>query len=284
MRVVGLGLAIALLLGFGHPARAAEHADYSTVLMELTFLIQGPNSIGTCFLVGNPHSGDSSLFVLVTAAHVLEEMRGESAIVNTRTKTDQGWRVEPTTIQIRSQGRQLWTKHPTADVAVIYAPLRPNVEPSQVLGLAAFADDALLEKNAIHPGDEVLVLGYPLAQSANEALFPVLRSGRIASYPLLPTLSTKLFLIDFRVFKGNSGGPVYVSSGSNRVLGDGRFTMGGVLQFLMGLVVSEKTVTEHTDGLYETREQVYSLGLAYVVHASLIRQAVEMLPDPQAAR
>jgi hypothetical protein len=36
--------------------------------------------------------------------------------------------------------------------------------------------------------------------------FPILRAGRIASYPILPTADTKTILLDFPVLPGNSGG------------------------------------------------------------------------------
>ena len=35
-------------------------------------------------------------------------------------------------------------------------------------------------------------------------------SGRIASYPITPTSKTRTFLLDFEVFEGNSGGPVFL--------------------------------------------------------------------------
>jgi S1-C subfamily serine protease len=78
-------------------------------------------------------------------------------------------------------------------------------------------DDQKLSEFEIHPGDELNVLGYPLG-FGNVGDFPVLRSGKIASYPLVPTSENPFFLPDFRVFQGNSGGPVYFVQ-SNRVYG-----------------------------------------------------------------
>ena len=59
----------------------------------------------------------------------------------------------------------------------------------------------------IGPGDEMMVLGYPAgAVRRLPPAFPILRSGRVGladrGAATLPT-----FLLDFRVFPGNSGGP-----------------------------------------------------------------------------
>ena len=56
----------------------------------------------------------------------------------------------------------------------------------------------------------MMALGFPQGLSANPAGFPILRSGRVASYPLGPSTAFPTFLLDFRVFPGNSGGPVWL--------------------------------------------------------------------------
>jgi hypothetical protein len=65
-------------------------------------------------------------------------------------------------------------------------------------------------ERAIAPGAELMVLGFPRGVAANNAGFPILRSGRVASYPVSPK-AFPTFLLDFSVFPGNSGGPVFVS-------------------------------------------------------------------------
>ena len=117
-----------------------------------------------------------------------------------------------------------------------------------------------------------------LGVSSNAARFPVLRSGRIASYPLLPTERTKTFLLDFRVFKGNSGGPVYFVERYRLQPG----TLGGYTNyhFIMGLVSQEVLYTEQAFGPYSQESRQTQLGLASIVHASLIKQTIELLPPP----
>ena len=146
-----------------------------------------------------------------------------------------------------------------------------------LLPTSILADDSTLSKLGIHPGDELECLGYPLGATSNAAGFPILRSGRIASYPLLPTAVTKTFLLDMRVFKGNSGGPVYFVQ-SNR-------TYGGVTHietvgFIAGLVSEERIVRQEINGPYEQERRQIQLNLAKVVNASFIKQAIDMLPKP----
>jgi hypothetical protein len=50
-----------------------------------------------------------------------------------------------------------------------------------VLPIDLLANDDLIEKFEIHPGDELLCLGFPLFVSSDSG-FPILRSGKIASF------------------------------------------------------------------------------------------------------
>jgi S1-C subfamily serine protease len=169
--------------------------------------------IGTGFVMGVPLTAQPSQgrFVLITAAHVLEGIQGDIAILHLRRRVDAStnlWAQEPVPLQIRANGKPIWKRHPDADVAAMYIRLPPEAA-IPLITSAMLADDKMLSDFEIHPGDEVKCLGFPLGVASNDAGFPVLRSGMIASYPLVPTATTKTFLFDFRVFKGNSGGPVY---------------------------------------------------------------------------
>ena len=137
------------------------------------------------------------------------------------------------------------------------------------------ATDKVLEEFQVHPGDQLLVLGFPYGAEANEAGFPILRSGRIASYPLTPTRATKTFLLDFEVFQGNSGGPVLFYA-ENRVYSG--TTHIGTVQFIMGLVSEEKAVTERVKSLSETVERKHRLSLAVIIHSSFVADLIKTLP------
>lgn len=68
----------------------------------------------------------------------------------------------------------------------------------------------MLERLQVQPGDEMMTLGFPRGIAASDAGFPILRSGKVASYPVSPADRYPTYLVDVDVFAGNSGGPVYV--------------------------------------------------------------------------
>jgi S1-C subfamily serine protease len=181
--------------------------------------LTGQTSIGTVFIIGRPVPEDNQklFYVLVTAAHVLRDINEERAILFLRKKNGEEFVKFPHSIQIRNGEKPLWKEHPKADVAVMYIRL-PQETDIQLLPMSLLASDQELNQFEIHPGDVLSCLGYPFGAEANEAGFPILRSGQIASYPLTPTSKIQTFLLDFRVFGGNSGGPVYFVA-SNRTYG-----------------------------------------------------------------
>jgi S1-C subfamily serine protease len=113
----------------------------------------------------------------------------------------------------------------------------------------------------------MLALGFPEGLSANTAGFPILRSGRVASFPLEPSSAFPTFLLDFAVFPGNSGGPVYMAEGARRRPGaDGTQSA----QFIAGILTRQ----------VELSGQNLSIGV--VVHAKFIREALNLLDNPNA--
>src|SRR5579863_1826208 len=189
--------------------------EINTVLMESTFRISGPSaktpgeiSYGSAFIVGLPvpNSPDRLFYVLVTAAHVLDEIKGETATILLRSHHDIGYLEKPISFRIRTQFYNLYYKSAEADVAVAFFrfPAGFYVHPVPV---SFFVTDERIKELALHPGDELFALGFPLYASLNT--FPVLRSGILSSYPLTPMKVVREYYLNFRVFPGNSGGPVY---------------------------------------------------------------------------
>jgi len=243
-------------------------------MFESTFKIQqqvGPSQIvcGTGFVMGRPMEKQAGRgrYVLVTAKHVFEDMKSDFAELILHRRTQEGkWTRLTVPLKIREGSKPLWVQHPTADVAVLYLTLPDAViRQGLLLPTSMLADDKTLQDLEIHPGDELNCLGFPSCLEANQFGFPILRSGKIASYPLLPTKETQTFLFDFEVFGGNSGGPVYLVH-SNRVYQGG--THIGVVQTVVGLVSQQAAV----DG--------QRLVIAKIVHASLIRETLDLLPPP----
>ena len=215
--------------------------ELSTTLMRSTFKITGSKKFGTAFIVGKqiPDTLGQAFYVLVTAAHVLRDIEEDEATLWLRKKEGDNFSRLYWKVPIRQSKKPLWIEHPEADIAVMYVKL-PKVADIEFLPLSFLATDKELKDYQIHPGDGLFCLGFPLGAEANEAGFPILRSGTIASFPLFPTSKTKTFLFDFAVFGGNSGGPVYFedTNRSNR----GAIKLGEVLH--IGLVSEQHVVTQ----------------------------------------
>lgn len=276
---------------------ATAEVEINTTLMHYTYRIEGPTgkpnevAYGTGFIMGipDPNRPGKGRMVLVTAAHVLEKVSGEKASIHLRQKLADGrFNKVPYELQIRGSDKPLWVRHPSVDVAVmkVVLPAFVSKQSDAITGLSTdlLADDNMIEKYEIHPGDQLCCLGYPLGAEANEFGFAILRSGRIASYPLTPAKETKSFLYDFAVFQGNSGGPVYFVD-RGRYYG-GTIHMAETIQFVAGIVTEEKyqpersiKIIENTrDKLrYEFEERRERLELAVVVPAHFIKETLTLL-------
>jgi S1-C subfamily serine protease len=239
--------------------------DIATALMRSTFKIQGQGAgkpvSGTVFILGQPIGTNGYGYVLVTAKHVLDDIKGAFERFNHE-------------IPLRTNGVGRWVTHPEADVAVMRVGLPPDID-LQLISTDLFATDQILTEYEIGPGQELLVLGFPLGLEANAAGFPILRSGRIASYPLVPTSKSKTFLMDFQVFPGNSGGPVLLVARNPTIKGATHIM---TVQSLIGVVSQEMAVTERVESLTEESLKRHKLALGVIVHASFVKETLAMLP------
>jgi len=271
-----------------------DFAEINTTLMRWTFRIEGPakepgkTTLGTVFVVGDLMTNEppKARFVLVTAAHVLQDIASDKATLQLRVEESTGkFQRVPYEIQIRRSGKPIWTKHPDADVAAMYVRLPHYMEKfAPVLGANLLVDDARMVEYEIHPGDTLFCLGFPNGAFSNEAGFPILRSGPIASYPLVPAKEQGSFLYDFEVFNGNSGGPVYFCQ-TARAYG-GKAHVGQTFHFIAGLVSKQKSTIERrvtpievsrTRRTFEVEENEERLKLAIVVPSEFISDTIAML-------
>lgn len=262
-------------------ARSAFPQDISTILMESTCKIAGPGSMGTGFIIGKPatNAPQRAYYTLITANHVLNAVQGESATLVLRQLVGSNtWQRIEIPIRIRAGSTPLWKKHPEVDVAGIFVRLPTNTV-RNILTTGLLVDDQTLTKYGFHPGTELMCLGYPFGAEANAYGFPILRSGRIASYPITPSRQTKTFLFDFTVFRGNSGGPVYFVENDPTV--DGGRHIGLTVQGIIGLVVQERNITESIQELYEKKEKITPLQLGEVIHAVFIKELIESMGFPE---
>ena len=274
----------------------ANEIEINKTLMLYTYRIEGPRgkegekALGTCFVMGIPKSDTpgKGQIVLITATHVLNDISGEKATIYIRKKISEGkYEKIRHDIQIRDGNNPLWVSHPKVDVAAIKVSLPSFVSALSgempLLSTELLANDEIIKKFEIHPGDELLCLGYPLGAEANPAGFPILRSGRIASYPLTPAEDINSFLFDFEVFEGNSGGPVYFVD-NGRSYG-GSIHLSERIQFIAGIVSEQRIVFQQSIAVEKSRDKTSvrtdierkDLKIAVIVPAHFIKETLNLL-------
>jgi hypothetical protein len=272
--VVCLALASNVLAG-GSTGRA-QTADLDTQLMLATVKILDPHATGTGFVLGRPGPGGKTQSLLVTAEHTLSRtMQEDVTIVYHRHRPDGSYAKAPTHVKIRRAGKPLWIKHPTADVAVL--PITPpdDARPPLV-EVEQLATDADIARFEIHPGDAIRCVGFPHPNQfeSGEAGFAVVRSGCIASYPLLPTRSTKTFIVDLNIFEGDSGAAVYMSE-AHRPTAKSETAPA---RLILGLVIGQHFIDEEYRMVYQTGKFRHRMGLGVTAHASAIRETIDLVP------
>ncbi len=195
--------------------------DLTVQLINATVQVEQPTAdgrrtVGTGFLVSAPKLDGTPRVVLVTAAHVFERMPEREIRVGWRFSDPSGeWRYAPASVTIRDEAGIRWFRHPVEDVAIL--PIEaPESFTKAAIPLDWIADAETFEDYGVGPGDEMMTLGFPNGLASNRAGFPILRSGRVASYPLTPVKAFPVFLIDLTAVSGNSGGAVFMTHKSRR--------------------------------------------------------------------
>jgi S1-C subfamily serine protease len=242
---------------------------HATVQLEQP-LGDGTRTVGTGFLISDPTPDGRPRTVLVTANHVLEGMPGQIARIGYRIENPNGsWSYDPQPLRIRdSAGHELWTHHPSRDVAALTVTAPPEFAKAAIPE-AYLAGDDTFTKYQVEAGDEMMALGFPRGLAANQAGFPILRAGRVASYPVAPAKIFPTFLLDFSVFPGNSGGPVFMTDQDHRA--DANAAKPRDPEFIAGLLTQQ----------VELNHERLEIGI--VTHAKFIRETLARLDNPEAA-
>ena len=252
--------------------------DLAVELIQATVQLEQPlgdgtRTVGTGFLISSTGPDGQPRTVLVTANHVFQKMPGATARIGYRiSNADGSWSYSPQPVKIRDgDGHELWTHHPSRDVAAIAIKAPPEFAKAAI-PQSYLAADETFQQYKIGAGDEMMALGFPRGLSANAAGFPILRSGRVASYPIAPAKIFPTFLLDFSVFPGNSGGPVFVSRDAAAVApasnGDSAPAAGP--GFIAGLLTQQ----------VELNNERLEIGI--VTQAKYIRETIALLTNPLA--
>lgn len=241
-------------------AAQSRASDFASQMMEATFKLFDPSSTATCFLVSRA-APDNALY-LVTAAHVLERIKANSAVlVLRRPREDGSYERVDHKLPIRHEGKPLWVRHAKEDAAVLrITGTLPTA--SRPLPASALADTAALRAAQLHVCSPLFILTFPERFEANHAGFPVARQGIFASPPLLPFATHPTFLADFTTFGGDSGGPVFVQGPQGAPL-------------LVGMVTAQHRHDEKYTSVYEERTVHHPLGLGTVLHGEALRATLD---------
>ena len=249
---------------FWQPMTHGDEAAEQLILS--TYKLANDASTATGFVVcRQSDEGDRECWV-ITARHVLERMQGDSCLlVSRRLRDDQMYQRDELPIPIRDRGRPRWLNHPQRDLAALPLPggLKVNSLP-----LDSLATPETVQQ--IRVGDSVRLAVFPERTEANRAGFAVLRSGSIASFPLVPIDQHFTFLVDTTAWGGDSGGPVIHATK--------RSPSGGPL--VVGVIRGMRQLTDTTrESRFVERRTVYPLGLSEVVQAALIWEMIPPSPD-----
>ena len=206
--------------------------------------------------------GEAPRHILITAAHVFDEIKGIDCKVVMRTVAADGkFTRREVTVALRSGEKRLWTRHTDMDVALIAfdPPAGVDLKP---FAYRRVADAKWAADGKVAVGQDVLIPCFPAQLEANPAGWPVLRKGSIATHPLSPLSAAKTMMIDYSNFGGDSGAPVVITSADGPVV--------------VGLVSGMQRQTVRVTTPFEDRTTHTPLGLAIVVQSPFIRETVEL--------
>lgn len=260
MKVHSVVLAIVTVFGFSFTTPKILRADEATQRLVLAThkLFNDASTAGGLAVSFGKHEDGSDKIAIVTAHHVLDHMKGTKMILVTRKlREDKQYQRVDVPLRIRDDdGRRLWKKHPKHDIAIFPLPKDINVSPIPV---TCFAREKDLER--VFVGDSIRAAVYPERLESNNAGFPIVRSGSIASFPLAPIDSHTFFMADITAWGGDSGGPVIHATERSA---DG-------LPLVLGLVRGKRSYTEtKKESKFVERRTHYSLEISDIVHAAYI--------------
>ncbi len=230
--------------------------------MRASFRISDGRTSGTCFVVRGKEGA-----MLVTAAHVMNDMKRDVCKLVLRKKKEDGQyeRLE-TPIRVRMDGRPLWRQHATADLAVMKFAFPAGID-IQPFELEQISSQEQIKAERVSLGDICFIPCFPAKIEADTVGWPVLRRGSVASYPPSSNATASTFLINYSNFGGDSGAVVVTRpAGSDK----------NAKQSVIGIVVGHHRITDRTVTAFEERQTHHPINLAICVHAHLLH---ELLPQ-----
>lgn len=182
-------------------------------MMWSTYPIATKKGMATGFVISRKGAAGSrgQAPVMVTAGHLLDSIGTGPLVIAVRVpgKTG-GTELALAGIQPPRSGKPFYVRHPREDIGA-FAPQLSTAASGHIL--PSYLEERSLggRGHTLHAGDEVSFLGFPDLLPGTSGGFPVLRSGKVASYPAAQPHAEGTFLINADVYPGDSGAPVFVS-------------------------------------------------------------------------
>ncbi len=128
----------------------------------------------------------------------------------------------------------------------------------------------------VEVADDVIVIGYPRGFYDNVHLYPIVKSGIIASRWNIPFEGKPYFLIDAKLFPGSSGS-IVVSKPREIAIVDGRIMYASEKQFaFLGIYSGEPFLQDkpiELDDITIIRKKGFDLGIVW--YGSLVNEIIE---------
>ena len=238
--------------GGGFRLNAAERMMWSTYPVGTS----GRSGTGIAIRLREPGLSGNNVTAVVTSAHVLEAKGNGPVFIALRVPDDLGnVHTAVITIQPEPGSGRYYVRHPEHDVAAFAIEIPPEAAGIIALPSCLESKDIGRRGAVLHAGDEVYFAGFPEVMTLSDGVFPLLRSGRVASYPAGTPEAGDMFYIDANAYPGDSGAPVFA------VRGRGGPRLEGIIVQRAG---SEGSPNSH---------------LAIAVHARVIRETLELLAE-----
>jgi hypothetical protein len=214
-RAVAAGLtAAALLTGCRGPAESGGSSRLTSAekMMWSTYLVGTKKGAGAGIVVSMPGAASvgGTKVAIVTTAHLLETARKGPVFVALRVPDAEG-NAEAAVLTYyppRTSGK-FYVRHPRHDVAAFSLDISSAVAPFVSFPTCLEFGELARPGVSLHAGDEVFFAGFPVVMPYLPGVFPILRSGRVASYPVGTPQVDDMFCIDADTHSGDSGAPVF---------------------------------------------------------------------------
>lgn len=189
----------------------------SEKMMWSTYPLVTQKGAATGFIVNHrdPRTPGGRMPVVFTAAHLIETLGKGPLLIGIRLP-GRAEEIESALLVFsppKMTGEEcFYVRHPDHDLVAFALHLPEDFNGCELM--ASFLDERMLARDGklLHSGVEVSFFGYPEVLPGTDGGFPVLRSGRVASYPVGTSQSQGRFLINSDVYPGDSGAPVIISN------------------------------------------------------------------------